>query len=379
VSASASTSAAAVIPLADLRAQYETIRGEIDAAIAQVIGSAQFIHGPQVRAFEDAFAAACGTKHGIGVASGSAALSLALRAVGVARGDEVVTTPFTFAASAECIVHCGARPVFVDVDDQTLTLDPALVGPAVGPRTKAVLPVHLYGRPTDMDPIMSVARSMPHLRVIEDAAQAHLASYKGRVVGSVGHVACFSFFPAKNLGAYGDAGMVVTNDDDVAARVRKLRDHGQPQKYIHEMVGYGERLDTLQAAILGVKLRYLEAWTARRRQIAGRYRDLLAALPLRLPYESPDAGAVHSVFVIRTPDRDRLSVHLGSHGIATAVHYPVPLHLQPAFAEFGYRAGDCPRAERAATEVLSLPMYAELTDAQVDRIAAAIRQFFDRP
>ena len=365
-----------MIPLVDLQAQYRAIQPEIDAAIERVLGNTSFIMGPEVQAFEEAFAVACEAQFAVGVASGTAALQLALEALGIGTGDEVITTPFTFVSTAECIAQCRARPVFVDIDPGTYNLDPAHLEGAITPRTRAIMPVHLYGHPADMDPILEIARRHD-LWVIEDAAQAHLARYRGRVVGTLGDIACFSFYPAKNLGAYGDGGMVVTNNEQLAHQVRLLRDHGRTEKYVHEILGYGERLDALQAAILQAKLAHLPTWNARRRAIAARYYELLSDLPLGLPASSIDCEPVYHLFVVRTSQRDALRQHLKSRGISTGVHYPLPLHLQPVFAELGYGTGDFPEAESAAREVLSLPMYPELTDAQLTRIAGAIREFFE--
>ena len=363
------------IPLVDLKAQYQSIKGDIDAVMARVIANTSFIMGHEVQAFEEAFAAACEARFAIGVASGTAALQLAQEALGIGAGDEVITTPFTFVSTAECIAQRGARPVFVDIDPRTHNLDPAHLEGAITPQTRAIMPVHLYGHPADMDLILEIARRHD-LWVIEDAAQAHLAQYRGRVVGTLGDIACYSFYPAKNLGAYGDGGMAVTNDEGLAYQVRLLRDHGRTEKYVHEILGHGERLDALQAAILGAKLPHLSAWNARRRAIAARYRQLLADLPLDLPADSADCEPVYHLFVVRTPQRDALRQHLKSRDISTGIHYPLPLHLQPAFAHLGYSAGDFPETERAAGEVLSLPIYPELTDDQLEQITDTVRDFF---
>ena len=365
------------VPFADLIAQYRAIQPEIDAAISRVIGTAGFILGREVEAFEQAFAEACGSRFAVGVASGTAALRLTLQALGIGPGDDVVTTPFTFAATAEAIVHRGARPVFVDIDPTTYMPDPARVERAITPGTRALIVVHLYGRPADMDPIRSIAQTRK-LRVIEDAAQAHLARYRGRAVGGLGDAACFSFFPAKNLGAYGDGGMVVTRDASVAHAVALLRNHGRTTKYLHEIVGDGERLDGLQAAILSAKLPHLAAWNERRRAVAAAYRRRLAGLPLQLPAEDAECESVYHLFVVRTPQREALRAHLKRCGISTGVHYPLPLHLQPAFAFLGHRRGDFPEAERAAEEVLSLPLYPELSEGQLNEVCDAIAAFFQQ-
>lgn len=360
-----------MIPLVDLRAQYRIIKPEIDAAIERVLANTRFILGKEVQDFEEAFAVYCGARYAIGVASGTAALHLALLACGIGQGDEVITSPFTFIATAEAICHAGARPVFVDIDPVSYNLDPSRIEEAITPRTKAILPVHLYGQPADMDPLLAIARRYD-LKVIEDAAQAHGAEYKGQRVGTLGGAACFSFYPGKNLGAYGDGGMVVTNDPQIAERVRMLRDHGRLSKYEHLIVGYGERLDALQAAILGVKLRHLDDWNERRRRIAAQYRELLADGNIQVPQESKDVRHVYHLFVVRVRDRDATLARLKEAGIGVGVHYPIPLHLQPAFAWLGYREGDFPNAEQAAREVLSLPIYPEMTVEQMDQVAYAL-------
>lgn len=368
------------IPLVDLKAQYETIKPEIDEAIRRVIETTAFINGPDVKAFEAEFAQFCGAGHAVGIASGTAALQLALLACGVGPGDEVITVAHTFCATAEAIVHVGAKPVFVDIDPRTYTIDPDAAARAVTPRTKAILPVHLYGMPADMDAINAIAQQRG-LFVIEDAAQAHGALYKGRPVGALGHVACFSFYPGKNLGAYGDAGAITTNDPEIARRALALRDHGRAvgpdgkrSKYEHDRVGYGERLDTLQAAILRAKLRHLPAWTARRQAVAQRYLELLADTPAGLPFTPDDRQSVWHLFVVRVQQRAETQARLSAQGIETGIHYPIPLHLQKSFASLGYRAGDLPHTEAAAQHILSLPIYPELSEEQQTRIAQALRE-----
>jgi dTDP-4-amino-4,6-dideoxygalactose transaminase len=309
------------------------------------------------------------------VASGTAALHLALLACGVGPGDEVITTPFTFIATTEAISHCGARPVFVDIDAGYYTIAPAKIEAKITPRTKAIIPVHLYGQPADMTPIMEIARAYG-LKVIEDAAQAHGAEYRGQRVGSIGDAACFSFYPGKNLGAYGDAGMVTTNDEEIAHQVRLLRDHGRKSKYEHLVEGYGERLDTLQAAILRVKLRHLEDWNEARRERARWYDEMLAGSGLGLPQERPGSRHVYHLYVVRTPQRDGLAAHLKAQGIATGMHYPIPLHVQPAYSHLVSITGDSSMAECAAREVLSLPMFPELTLQEVEEIVRVIGRFF---
>ena len=361
-----------MIPLVDLKAQYAAIQPEVDAAIHRVLREASFVLGREVEEFEHAFATYCGVRHAVGVASGTAALHLALRACGVGSGDEVITTPHTFIATAEAISHCGARPVFVDIDPATYNLDAARVEVAITPRTRAILPVHLYGHPAPMERLRAIAQRYG-LPLVEDAAQAHGAAYDGRRVGAWGDAACFSFYPGKNLGAYGDGGMVVTGDAEIAARVRLLRDHGRRAKYAHEVIGYGERLDALQAAVLGVKLHYLDAWNASRRRAAARYRKLLADLDVVLPPDGTRAHSVYHLFVVRAARRDELLRRLHGAGVGAGVHYPQPLHLQPAYAHLGAGAGCFPHAECAAREVLSLPLYPEITDDQLAAVATALR------
>lgn len=363
------------IPLVDLKAQYLSIRAEIDAAIQRVLNHTHFILGEEVEAFEAAFAKYVGANGAVGVASGTAALFLALKACDVGPGDEVITTAHTFIATAEAISQTGARPVFVDIDPATYTLDPALVEQAITPRTKAILPVHLYGQPADMDPLLRVAQRH-NLRVIEDAAQAHGAEYRGRRCGSIGDLACFSFYPGKNLGAYGDAGAVTGNDRSLLERVRKLRDHGRTTKYEHEEIGFGERLDALQAAILRVKLGHLDEWTVSRRRWARTYSELLSGLPLVPPLEAPDRKHVYHLYVIRVPSkRDDLLTFLKQRGIGAGIHYPVPLQRQPAYARLGYGEMTLAETEKVASEVLSLPLYPELTEDQVAIVTDAIREW----
>jgi dTDP-4-amino-4,6-dideoxygalactose transaminase len=360
-----------MIPLVDVNAQNRSIKPEIDEAIARVFESGQFVLGDEVTGFEREFAAYSGAAHGVGVNSGTAALHLALVAAGIGAGDDVITVPFTFVASIAAITYVGARPVLVDVDPETLTLDPAAVASAITPRTKAILPVHLYGHPADMDPILSIARRHG-LIVIEDAAQAHGAQSKGRPVGSLGDMGCFSFYPTKNLGACGEGGMVVTNRADFADALRLLRSWGERSRYHHEIPAFNARLQGLQGAILRVKLRHLEAWNERRRAHAARYGRLLADAAVRRPVERPDDRHVYHLYVVRSPDRDALRKALAADGIETGLHYPVPVHLQPAYASLGYGPGAFPAAEQAAAEVLSLPLFAELADHQVATVADAV-------
>lgn len=366
-----------MIPILDLKAQYQAIQDEIGAAIRGVLEGGQFILGPNVKALEQEVARLCGCGHGVGVASGTDALRLAMDALDIGPGDEVITTPFTFIATANTISRAGATPVFVDIEPRTFNLDPGRVERAITERTKAVLPVHLYGQPVDMGPIMELAARYD-LAVVEDSAQAVGALYQGLPVCSFGAIGCLSFFPTKNLGAYGDAGMAVTNRPDLAGRLDVLRRHGGRVKYHHERVGYNSRLDELQAAILRVKLRYLEQWTAGRRRVAARYSELLAltGLPVMAPYVAPNVQHVYHQYTIRASRRDELQAFLKQRGIGTMIYYPVPLHLQEIYAPLGLGLGSFPEAERAAAEVLSLPMYPELADEQIDRIVRAIVEFY---
>ncbi|MDI9549661.1 MAG: DegT/DnrJ/EryC1/StrS family aminotransferase [Chloroflexota bacterium] len=366
------------IPLADLQAQYQVIGEEIDAAIRRVISKSSFILGPEVANFEQAFAAYCGAEHCAGVSSGTAALELALRAMGVGTGDEVITVAHTFIATAEAISAVGATPVFVDVDPHSYNLAPEAFAEAINARTRAVMPVHLYGQPADMTRINRIAREHG-IRVIEDAAQAHGATWQGRRAGVLGDAACFSFYPGKNLGAYGDAGAVVTNQAEIVEQVRLLRNHGRRAKYLHEQIGFGERLDALQAAILGAKLPHLDDWIEARNRLAARYTSLLADLELELPQVAEEARHAWHLYVVRTPRRDEMLEHLHQHGIGAGVHYPIPLHLQPAYAELGYRKGDLPMTETVADTCLSLPLYPEMTEEQQDRVVQCIAEFVGQP
>jgi len=355
------------IPLVDLKAQYDTIRNEINDAIQRVIDQTAFIQGEDVKKFESDFASFCEVKYAIGLSSGTDALHLALKVCGVGSGHEVITTPHTFTATAEAIIMCGARPVFVDIDPHTYNLDPNKILGGITSHTRAIIPVHLYGQPADMDPILDIARQF-NLRVIEDAAQAHGARYKKKCVGAIGDVACFSFYPGKNLGAYGDAGAVTTNDIEIANHIRLLRDHGRRDKYEHLEVGFGNRLDTLQAAILRVKLTKLESWNQQRRDLAARYTTALSKQNVVTPYVPEWAEPVWHQYVIRVDDRTNLQARLQQAGIATGIHYPVPLHLQPAYRFLGYNHGAFPHTEKASAEVLSLPFYPELGEKSFNRI-----------
>lgn len=363
-----------MIPLIDLKKQYESIKSEIDDAIKDVVESCQFILGPRVAAFEADFAAYCQTRYALGLNSGTSALHLALLAAGVGPGDEVITVGYTFVASVAAICYTGAKPVLVDIDPVTCTIDPAKIEAAITTRTKCIMPVHLYGTCADMDPILDLARRH-NLIVIEDAAQAHGAEYKGRRAGSMGELACFSFYPGKNLGAYGEGGAVVTSDERYLEPLKQLRDQGQSEKYFHTMVGYNYRMEAIQGAVLGVKLKYLDDWNARRRQHAAVYHRELANSEFRLLEEQPETVSVHHVFPLFTERRDELRAHLQAAGISTGLHYPIPVHLQPGFRHLGYDEGDLPETERACKEVLSLPMYPELTNQEVARIVDCVTQF----
>ena len=361
-----------MVPFVDLKAQYHSIKVEIDAAISNVLESSQFVLGKEVSAFEEEFAAYCQAKYGIGVNSGTSALHLALLAADIGPGDEVITIPFTFVATVAAICYTGARPVFVDIEPRSFTMDVTRIEGAITERTKAILPVHLYGEPADMDPILEIARRYK-LLVIEDAAQAHGAEYKGRRVGSIGDLGCFSFYPGKNLGAYGEGGMVVTDNADYARTIRMLRDWGAERKYQHVLKGYNYRLEGMQGAVLRVKLRHLEAWNEARRAHAARYTRLLAQSAVQTPEEMAYARHVYHVYAIRTPQREALQKALSEKGIQTGIHYPIPVHLLPAHADLGYRQGDFPNSERAANEVLSLPMFAELLVEQVEKVTEAVK------
>ncbi|MFN3323456.1 MAG: DegT/DnrJ/EryC1/StrS family aminotransferase [Bryobacteraceae bacterium] len=374
---SAGTEQSRRIPLLDLRAQHLKIRDEVLEEVARVIDSQQFILGDQVQQLEWAVANYCGTAHAVGCASGSDALLLALTAAGVQPGDRVLTTPFSFFATAGSIVHAGAVPVFADIEPATFNLDPEQVRRQAEscPEIRAVVPVHLFGGCADMDPILTLARERGW-KVIEDGAQSIGAEYKGRRAQSLGDIGCLSFFPTKNLGGYGDGGMMTTGDRETAERLKALRVHGSRQKYHHEWVGWNSRLDALQAAVLRVKLRYLDEWTARRQGNAALYRELLGGTPVRCQTPAPyQTRHVYNQFVIRSERRDELKPYLESHGVGTEIYYPLPLHLQPCFACLGYREGDFPESERAAREVLALPCHPELTPEDIRRICDLIRSF----
>ncbi len=368
------------IPLVDLRAQYATIRDEVHQAIDEVLDSMQLTIGPNVRAFDKEWAEYCGTAHAIGVGSGTDALQLAIRACGVSSGDEVITVSHTFFATVEAIVYANARPILVDVEERSMLMDISSVASRITPRTKAIIPVHLYGRTVDLKPLRQLAQDRG-ITIIEDAAQAHGALLDdGRKAGAGGRVNCFSFYCSKNLGAYGEAGSITTNDEKLADDLRALREHGQSTRYYHPIVGYNARLDEIQAAILRIKLRRLDEWNARRQAIAARYNRQLAGLDVITP-EIPSGGRhVFYCYAIRVPGgrRDALRAYLTERGIGTQIHYPVPIHMQEAAQFLGYRKGDLPVTEKVAGEVLSLPMFAELTDAQIDRVATSVTDFMRR-
>ncbi|HEX72642.1 MAG TPA: DegT/DnrJ/EryC1/StrS family aminotransferase [Candidatus Hydrogenedentes bacterium] len=366
------------VPMLDLKAQYASIKGEIDAAVAEVLASQQFRGGPKVEALEQAIARYVGAPHAIGVASGTDALLLPLKAVGLRPGDEVITTPFTFFATAGAIVNAGGTPVFVDIDPDTYNINPHLIASRITDRTRAIIPVHLYGQCADMDPILDIA-ARRDLHVIEDAAQAIGARYLGRPACSMGHAAAISFYPTKNLGAAGEGGMVAARDDSIAAMVRLLRAHGAGTTYIHTLVGMNSHLHSIQAAVLGVKLRYLDTWNAKRRENAAYYNSRFAAMPeIVVPKTLPGNDHVFHQYVIRLPRRDAARALFQERGIGCGVFYPLPLHRQECFAPFGCGGAECPEADCAAQEVLALPIYPELTTEQMDEVVQAIKEHLAR-
>ncbi|MBD0415655.1 DegT/DnrJ/EryC1/StrS family aminotransferase [Oryzicola mucosus] len=363
-----------MIPFLDLKAQYAGIKAEVDAAVLNVLASAHYVLGPEVEAFEREFAAYCGVKHAIALNTGTSALHLALLAAGVGPGDEVITVPFTFVATVSAICYTGATPVFVDIEPVTMTMDPAQLEAAITPRTRAIMPVHLYGQMADMDPILEIA-ARHGIRVIEDACQAHGAEYRGKRAGSMGASGCFSFYPGKNLGACGEGGIAVTNDDRQMEKIRMLRDWGQERRYHHLLKGFNYRMDAIQGAVLRVKLRHLESWTEARREHGGHYTRLLGhSRRVTVPAEVTGRRHVYHVYAVRTPDRDSLQRTLQEGGVQTNLHYPIPVHLQAAHIDLGYKRGDFPVSEAAASEVLSLPIYPEMTPRQVESVAAAVEQ-----
>jgi dTDP-4-amino-4,6-dideoxygalactose transaminase len=360
-----------MIPFVDLKAQYAGIKDEVNVAIQGILESCQFTLGSEVAAFEEEFATYCQAQYGIGVNTGTSALHLALLAAGIGPGDEVITVPFTFVATVAAIYYTGATPVFVDINPRTFTIDVKAIESAITERTKAILPVHLYGQPADMDPILEIAKRH-NLIVIEDAAQAHGAEYKGKRVGSIGDMGCFSFYPGKNLGAYGEGGMVVTSNAEYTRTIRMLRDWGAEQKYHHVLKGYNFRLEGIQGAVLRVKLRHLEKWTEARRAAAAHYDELLSDSGVQTPEAMSYARHVYHVYAIRTPQRSEWQQALQAKGIQTGIHYPIPVHLLPAYADLGYNKGDFPHSEQAANEVLSLPMFAELSRDQCQEVCEAV-------
>jgi len=362
-----------LIPFLDLKAQYRQIKPKVDEAVARAIESTQFVLGPEVIAFESRFASYCKVDHCRAVSSGTSALHLALLAAGIGPGDEVITVSMTFVATTAAVLYAGAKPVFVDVDPVTWTMDPALIEAAITPRTKAILPVHLHGLMADMDPIMAIARRHG-LVVIEDAAQAHGAEYKGRRAGSIGDFGCFSFYPGKNLGAYGEGGAVVTNQAELARKVSLLRDWGQEAKYNHVVPGYNYRMDGIQGAVLNVKMDYIEAWTEARRSVAAQYDRLLAKFPSMRPQPPEHSRHVYHVYSVGLPRRDEVLKALQDAGIGVGIHYPVPVHMQKAYANLGYRAGDFPVTEKLADQFLSLPIYPELQSQQVSEVVSQLEQ-----
>jgi dTDP-4-amino-4,6-dideoxygalactose transaminase len=362
------------VPFLDLKSQNALLRGEINSAIQEVIDSGAFAGGPFVVDFETDFAAYCESPHAIGVGSGTEALWLSLLALGVGPGDDVITVPNTFIATAEAITFCGARPVLVDVDERTYTMDPVALEKCITPRTKAIIPVHLFGQPADMDPILEVA-SRHGLYVVEDACQAHGAEYKGRKVGTLGDAGCFSFYPGKNLGAFGEAGAVVTSNSELQEKIRVLRDHGQVRKYHHAVIGWNGRMDGIQAAILRVKLRYLEKGNQLRRSHAAHYDRAFGGVEgVVIPAKSASVQHVYHIYAIRVQERDELMRFLTKSGVGYGVHYPVPIHLQEAYRSLGYQPGTFPIAERCAVEYVSLPMFPELTPEQVDVVVEAVKE-----
>jgi dTDP-4-amino-4,6-dideoxygalactose transaminase len=363
------------VPYLDLPAQIRSVRKEIDAAIARTIDNCSFCLGPDVAQFEKDFSKFCGAENCVAMNSGTSALHVALLLLGIKPGDEVITTPFTFVATSWAISYVGAKPVFVDIDDATMTLDPKLVERTITSQTKAILPVHLYGHPFDVDAILDICRKHT-LPLVEDACQAHGAKYKGKTVGTFGEISGFSFYPGKNLGACGEGGALVTNNPMFAARARSLREHGSTVRYYHDEIGFNYRMEGIQGAVLAVKLPHLQKWTDERRRVAHRYHELLKDTPLQLPREAAYAESAYHLYVVRHPRRDDLKKFLDENGIGCALHYPLPLHLQKCYAHLGHKIGDFPVAEKSARECLSLPVYPELTDSQIQHVATVIKSFF---
>ncbi len=363
------------IPFVDFKKQYGQIKKEVEKEVKEVLNSGHYVLGPKLENFEKKFADFCQVKYAFGVNNGTSALLLALLALGVKRGDEVITQPNTFVATVEAIVLAGAKPIFVDIYPKTYNLNPKLIKRAINKRTKVILPVHLFGRPNDMATILKIARKHK-LFVVEDCAQAHGAKIRNKKAGSFGDIGCFSFYPTKVLGAMGEGGAVVTNNKKLAENIKKIRDHGSEKKYLHSLVGFNFRLEALQGAILGVKMKYLNQWIKARQRVAKIYHRLLKDLPLVRPFEDKISRSVYYVYVIRTKDREKMQNHLSEQGIGTLIHYPVPVHLQTAFRYLGYKKGDFPAAEKAAQEILSLPFWPEITGAEQKYVAQKIKEFF---
>jgi dTDP-4-amino-4,6-dideoxygalactose transaminase len=366
------------VPYFDLKAQYSALRDEIREALDRVCRNASFILGEEVERFERSFAELCGVKHCVGLNSGTSALHLALITAGIGVGDEVITTSNTFIATAEAISYTGAKPVFIDIDPATANIDPQEIEGAITKQTRAIIPVHLYGRPADMDAINEIA-ARHRLLVVEDACQAHGAKYNGKPVGGFGHAATFSFYPPKNLGAYGEGGALTTNDDAVAELARSLRTHGESSRYLHKYIGYNYRMDGFQAAVLNVKLSRLNEWTKKRQAHADIYRQVLSGTTVRLPEDSPDSECVYHLFVVYVENRDHVRAELEKRGVETAVHYPVPIHLQQAFTHLDYKRGSLPNTERACERVISMPVYPELTEEQVRYAASSLAEIAEKP
>ena len=365
------------IPYLDLPAQMKSLRKDIDAAIARTLDTCIFCLGPEVAQFEKDFAHYCGAKHCLGFNSGTSALHVAMLLLNIGPGDEVITTPFTFIATSWALSYVGAKPVYVDIDDETFNLDPKLVERAITPRTKAIMPVHLYGQPCELGPLVEICQRRK-LALVEDAAQAHGAKYRGKTVGTFGAMSAFSFYPGKNLGACGEGGALVTDSAEYAARAKSLREHGSTQRYYHDEVGFNYRMEAIQGAVLDIKLKQLDKWTQARRRVAKRYHELLAGTPLQLPHEPEHIEGVYHCYVIRHARRDELKKHLDANRIGSLLHYPVPLHLQKCYAGLGYKTGDFPVSEKAARECISLPIYPEMTDEQIQRVARVIKDFFGK-
>jgi dTDP-4-amino-4,6-dideoxygalactose transaminase len=364
------------VPFLDLKAQYRVIKEEVESGLQEVMANTAFASGPFVTKFEEEFANFCDTKYCVAVNSGTSALHTALLAHGIQLDDEVITVPNTFIATVWAITYCGAKPVFVDVEPDTWLINPDLIEQAITPKTKAIIPVHLYGQPVDMDPINEIAKKH-NLVVIEDAAQAHAATYKGKRVGSLGNTTCFSFYPGKNLGAYGEGGAVVTDDADIANHIRMLRDHGQTKKYYHDFVGYNYRMDGFQGAVLSIKLKYLQEWTDRRNDIARCYNEGLGGIDeLKVSHVRYNTVSAYHLYVIHTEKRDNLMQYLSEQGISAGFHYPIPIHLQKAYRHLNYKKGDFPFTEKNAKQCLSLPLYAEMSNEQIEVVISSIFKYF---